>query len=273
MRRRRLAVVLAGLLGLVMLPAISGAAPIPGTTTTTTGFFRFCAEAQIPIANIDTSKLVENGGVFSISGNPLKDLNDFIFSKSAVSTSANKILTTQWIQYTDAGQTQPKLLRCKFRTGESLNQGAWPPAAPNNGGRFAVERVYGFGAAGNGLSTNPATDQQCRVINQSTIDSVWASLSPGEINSALYNPTNAATPNAAANTLVAVPDTVVFDGPSWTPPVGAITLNGAVAELRSRALLAPTNFSGNARFEGAHYCTLAAPEFLKRVILGQVAPS
>ena len=170
-------------------------------------------------------------------------------------------------------QTQPKLLRCKLRTGESFTAGAWPNGSTNNSGRFVVEPAYGFGSAGTGLSTNPSTDQQCRVVNQATIDNVWGSLSNGQKNSAVYNPTASNLPSANANTLVTVADTVVFDGPSWTPSVAAITTSGSVAQVGSRALVANSNSTGNPRFEGAHYCTLVAPDFLKRVILGQVAPS
>ncbi|KGA12081.1 MAG: hypothetical protein GM44_0720, partial [actinobacterium acAMD-2] len=36
---------------------------------------------------------------------------------------------------------------------------------------------------------------------------------------------------------------------------------------------ANSNSSTAPYFEGAHYCTLVAPEFLKRVLLGEVSPS
>jgi len=255
-----------------MLPALAGAAPIPGTTTTSSGFFRFCAEAQIPIANIDTAKLVENGGEFTTGATLYRSEADFVSSKSSVVTASKTIQTTQWTQYTDVNQTQPKLVRCKFRTGESLDQGAWPNGEGNNGGRFDVEPTFGFGPAGAGLSTN-AVDQPCEVINATTISNVWASLSPTEKNQALYNPTGTATANAAPNTLVTIADDMKASGPAWTPPVPAVILNGSVLEVQSRALLVPSTIINLARFLGAHYCTLVAPEFLKRVILGQAAPS
>ena len=118
MRRRRLTIVLLGITAILAVPALSGAAPIPGTIITSTGFFRFCAEGQIGIANIDTSKLVENGGDFTITGTVYKDESDFVFSKSAVVTSAKKISTTAYVQYENNDLTKPKLIRCKMRTGE-----------------------------------------------------------------------------------------------------------------------------------------------------------
>ena len=273
MRRRRLTVVLLGIIAALAIPALSGAAPIPGNTRTPQGFVRFCADAQETIANVDSAKLTENGGDFTIKNSLYKSLDDFVLSKSSVTTTTKKINDSQWTLYEDAQQTQPKLLRCKLRTGESFTAGAWPNGSTNNSGRFVVEPAYGFGSAGTGLSTNPSTDQQCRVVNQATIDNVWGSLSNGQKNSAVYNPTASNLPSANANTLVTVADTVVFDGPSWTPSVAAITTSGSVAQVGSRALVANSNSTGNPRFEGAHYCTLVAPEFLKRVILGQVAPS
>ena len=102
---------------------------------------------------------------------------------------------------------------------------------------------------------------------------MWGSLTNTEKNAAPYNPTASNLPGASANTLVTVADTVVGVGPSWTPPVAAINTNGAVAEIGSRALVATSNSSTAPYFEGAHYCTLVAPEFLKRVLLGEVSPS
>ena len=273
MRRRRLTIVLLGIIAILAVPALSGAAPIPGTIVTPTGFFRFCAEGQIGIANIDTSKLVENGGDFTITGTVYKDESDFVLSKSAVVTSAKKISTTAYVQYENNDLTKPKLIRCKMRTGESLNKGNWPAGTTFGNGRFVVEPAWGFGSAGDGLSTSPSTDGTCQTINQNTIDSVWGSLTNTQKNAAPYNPTASNLPGASANTLVTVADTVVGVGPSWTPPVAAINTNGAVAEIGSRALVANSNSSTAPYFEGAHYCTLVAPEFLKRVLLGEVSPS
>ena len=265
--RRRSMLIALGAIGLMAMPLLAGAAPLPSSTTTPTGFLRFCAEAQITIANIDTAKLVENGGQFQIANTAYRDESDFVFSKSAVSTSAKKILTTSYVQYEDGSSTAQKLIRCKMRTGESLNKGAWPSGAGYGTGRFVVEPSWGFGSAGNGLSTSPNTDGTCQQINQTTLTNVWGSLSSGQKASAAYNPDN--------STIVTDTDTVVGVGPSWTPPVAAVTVSGGIAHIPSRALVATT--SGNASvapyFEGAHYCTLVAPDFLRRVILGQVAPS
>jgi hypothetical protein len=272
-RRRRLTIVLLGITAILAVPALSGASIVPNETTTPNGFFRFCAEAQATIANVDETKLISNGGNFTIFNTVYKSENDFVFSKSSVNTSTKRINTSQWTLYTDSAQTQPKLLRCKLRTGESFTAGNWPNGSSNNSSRFVVEPVFGFGSAGTGLSTNPSTDQTCEVVNQQTIDNVWGSLTNTQKNSALYNPTNSNLPGASANTLVTVADTVVSDGPSWTPDVAAISTSGPVAQVGSRALVATSNSTGNARFEGAHYCTLVAPEFLKRVLLGEVSPS
>jgi hypothetical protein len=265
---------------LLLVPSLSGAAPLtPTQTFTAEGFFRFCAEAQLDIANIDPTKLVENGGAFSVRGtiyrtteDELTATSDFVLSKSAVNTAAQAILVTQWTKYRDAAFTEPELIRCKLRTGESLAKGPWPPGSPNNGGRFAVEPVFGFGASGVGLSTDPLNDAPCSTVNQRTIANVWANLSPAQQQSAPFNPTGLATAGAAANTLTVVPDDVTFIGPDWTPPVEAYRVNGATLEVPSRSLIAPSLSSGNSRLEGAHYCTFIAPELLRDILLSQVTP-
>jgi hypothetical protein len=277
--RRRTGLVVGIALAAMVLPAVSAAAPLtPAQTFTPQGFFRFCAEAQIEIANMDQSKLVENGGEFSIGGtiyrtvnNTLTTTDDFVLSKSAVNTSAKRVLITQWTQYRDPAFTLPDQIRCKLRTGESFSVGAWPPGSENNGGRFAVEPAWGFGAAGAGLSTNPV-DQPCSVINQRTIDNVWANLSPAQQDAAPFNPTNTATTGAAANTLVTVPDTVVGAGPNWTSPFPSYELAGSTLQIPSKALVVPSGISGTPRFEGAHYCTLIAPEHLRDILVGTVTP-
>lgn len=266
--------------GLLLIPSLSGAAPLtPTETFTAQGFFRFCAEAQLDIANVDPAKLVENGGTFSVRGTifrttetELTATSDFVLSKSAVSTVGSAVLVSQWTKYRDAAFTEPELIRCKLRTGESFAKGPWPPGSVNNGGRFAVEPAFGFGASGVGLSTDPNNDAPCSTVNARTILNVWANLSPSEQDAAPFNPTGLATTTAAPSTLKVVPDDVTFVGPDWTPPVEAYRVNGATLEIPSRSLVAPSLSSGNARLEGAHYCTFIAPELLLAILLGQVTP-
>lgn len=268
MRRRSAAWVATGGIALLMLPGVSGAAPLTSATVLEPiGFFRFCAESQVDIANIDQAQLTENGGDFTITSVIHDAESDFISSKSRVSTGAKTIITTQYTAYRDAGRTQPELIRCKYRTGESLSAGPWPAGSANNSGRFAVEPVWGFGPVAATLSTNPSQDQTCADVNQRTIDNVWGSLTPGQQLASPY------TPEPPTPTLVTVPDIVVGDGPNWLAPIPALTLNGSVLQAPSRALIVPTGISSTPRLEGNHYCTLVAPEYLRDVLLGTATVS
>jgi len=270
MRRRRVAVVLVGLLGLVMLPAISGAAPVTSSNITPQQFFKFCAEGQLDVANISPASplLQANGGNISITTSVFATFNDFVSSKSGASPADNRFLTATYFTWIDAGKTQPLQIRCKMRTGISLNQGPWLAGSETNSGRFVVPPNFGLGSAANGLSSNPSTDQPCSAINQRTINDVWAGLSPAEQTAAPFKPTN--------STLVTVPDTLELIGPNWTSPFPTLQTSGGgtILQVPSKSLISPispspplTGFE-SARFLGAHYCTLVAPTYLRSVLLG-----
>ena len=128
--------------------AQAGAGPLTAADVgTPRGAFRFCAEAQVDVAKIDRAALAAAG--LSVGGRWFSDYNDFIASKSAADPAAGEIVTTQYVEYRDAGRTQPKQYRCKFRTGESLNEGAWPAGSENQADpRFQVPPYFGFGPAG-----------------------------------------------------------------------------------------------------------------------------
>jgi hypothetical protein len=245
---------------------MAGAAPITSETVLEPeGFFRLCAEAQRDIANIDDAALSASG--ITLGGTVYAQEADFVLSKSAVDVDGNQILTSAYMTYRDPARTQPEQLRCKMRTAESLGEGAWPPGSTNNGGRFAVDPYFGFGAVGATLPTS-LVDAPCSTINQRTIDSVWGALTPAEQAAAPFAPPPFGT------TLTTVPDVVVGSGPEWLGSFPAMVNNGGVLEVGSLALLVPTGAGGVPRLEGAHYCTLVAPEYLRDVLTGAavVAP-
>lgn len=276
MHRRRWAALAALAIGLAVLPGLSSAAPLtPTTQYQPEGFFRFCAEAQKTIANISPSSplLAENGNPngYSSGGTIFRTFDDFVSSKSSVSVLGKTILTTTYYTYLDAGKTKRQQIRCKLRTGESLDKGAWPAGADNNPGRFAVDTAFGFGPAATGLSSSP-TDAECSAINAQTIQNVWDGLSPAQQASSVYNLTT--------GEIVTVPDIQTNIGPNWTSDFPALQLNQAdpsILEVPSKALLVPTSAAtdltgfNSPRFVGAHYCTLVGPEYLRDVITGASA--
>ena len=272
--RRWLAFVV-GLVVLACTPVMAGAAALtPAQLYQPIGLLRFCPDAQLQVANIDDApgsafavRGISIGATiyndFTVSGSRVNS-NDFADSKPAVDLAHKRIMTTMGVVYADAARTEPEMIVCKLRTAESLAKGAWPSSAPDNGGRFAVDRYFGLGANGVGLATSP-TDQPCSVVNQSTITSVWDSLTPSQQASSPYKPTD--------GSLVTVPDTLHgASGPAWTAvsATGPLQLTDGVLQVRSESLLVPTGSSGSrdARLEGAHYCTFVAPTYLRDVLLG-----
>jgi hypothetical protein len=271
--RRRWVALAALAIGAAVFPGLSSAAPLtPTTQYQAEGFFRFCAESQKTIANISPSNplLAENGNPagFRTGGTVYDTFADFVSSKSGVSSLNKTILTTQYSTYLDSGNTKRKQIRCKYRTAESLIEGAWPAGADNNPGRFAVEPRFGFFTAANGLASS-TTDQACSAVNATTIQNVWNSLSPAQQSGAAFS--------VSAGKVVTVPDDVTTIGPTWTQDYPALQLNGAdqtILEVPSKSLLVPTSqateLTGflSPRFVGAHYCTLVGPEYLRDVITG-----
>ena len=273
MRRRTLMAVVAGAVALAVTPVMAGAAPL---TTADYGkpvsYFRFCAEAQLDTANIDPVELaaveLAGGTGISIGGTIYDDMDDFVSSKSGVSIDGRSILTRSYYDYADAQRSLLKQVRCKLRTAESLDKGAWPGGSDNNPGRFAVDPHYGFGAAAADVVTSDV-DAVCSTVNQRTIDNEWDGIvADGLDDDAVYRPDD--------DTLAVLPDDVVTSGPEWVglgtiAPPEPLELDGGVLGVRSRALNVPTTSAeGVPRFRGANYCTFVGPEYLRAAILGDV---
>lgn len=270
-RRGMAAAITAAIVGL--LASVSAAAPLtPQNQFEPVGFFSFCSEGQRTIANLDESGLQAES--VTVTTTIFSSFDDFVLSKSSVKTAGgNAILATGFIKYRDAGKTQPEQIRCKFRTAESLSAGAWPPGSSNNTGRFVVEPIFGFGPTIGAAITTSAADQQCSDLNQETIDRVWQSLTPTQQDDSPFNPTGTATSSASPNTLVTVPDVQTVAGPQWTSDFNTVTLAGSTLEVPSKALVVPSGSAGIPRFEGAHYCTLVAPQYLADILTGLVTVS
>ena len=80
--------------------------------------------------------------------------------------------------------TDPKQFNCKMRTRDSIDQGAWPGGSPNNSPGLRAAPLFGFGAGGDALlNPTPAEPQTCEAVNDRTIASVWAGLSPAAAGS------------------------------------------------------------------------------------------
>jgi len=266
MRRHRLLAAAIGVLALGLTPVMAGAAPLTSADYgKPVAFYRFCAEAQLDVANMDADAMAAPGVGITIGGTIYDDFDAFVLAKSAVSISDRKVLVAQYIDYTDEERTMPKTHRCKLRTGESLAEGAWPAGSANNSGRFAVDPHYGFGSLAEGIST-AAVDLPCSVVNQQTVTNTWDGLSAEQQQDAAEFDPDGATPR-----LVVGDDAMVGTGAEWTQPFEPVTDDDGTLKVVSRPMVVPSDTpEGPPRFRAAHYCSLVAPEYVRAIMLGDV---
>jgi hypothetical protein len=160
------------------------------------------------------------------------------FKKSK--TRVNPLQTHQFVLYADAARTQPTRVSCKMKTVDHL--------------------VLQFGVAAAGPAQN-----SCRDLNHRIARNVFQSLDATEQARAVF-------PLARIRL---EPDQTVIVGSKWVSDFQHVWQSGNELHLFSKALhvdftdwlwrLAPE------KFRGAYYCHLIAPEYLRRIVLGEVA--
>jgi hypothetical protein len=220
-----------------------------------------CATTQSDLALIDQEAFDAAG--LSIVDETFDTFDDFVLSKSGVDPSTGEILTTSYAEFDPDDPSIIKQIRCKARSGESLDQGAWPPGSTNNSPGFERPEFFGFGDAATGVSGGKGT---CRTVNDRLVDEVWSSLSPEQQAASAFSPED--------GTLVTVPDQEEFIGPLWTSAFEPVEIVDGVLRVRAKSLYAPTTDQSGIgpRFLGAYYCTLVGPDFLAALIAENSAP-
>ncbi|GAB2838986.1 hypothetical protein GCM10022221_43120 [Actinocorallia aurea] len=188
-----------------------------------------CTRAQKQTSQLNEANFAAAGG--SITNVDYADFEAFKESKP----QAQPLTIGSYITYEDEARTQPKQVRCKTKTSDH------------------IKTMYGANAAG--------AEQDCKVINAGTVDEVFASLTAEEQASLAYPRTR----------VVIGFDWPAFTGADWLWDFPA-AFKGWDGKLNipSRNLNVPwawAIFPEN--FRGQHYCTLIAPQYLKRLILGQ----
>jgi hypothetical protein len=257
--RRRVAVVAGVLVAVAAGTGVARAYYAPGTVDVggAQGYFTFCADRQKDIAGLDDTDLSAKGVgidnyVYEQPG-PITALGTipFVYSKSGIQYDppAKRILTTQLIEYGDAGAQTPVQVRCKLRTRESLVR----PITDLQNVDAITNVPWGFG-----LTAGPG--KSCRVVQEELVDNVWQRiLDEGKDAEAVY-------PRAS---VVLGPDNIVGEGPSWTIEKKVLSVDGGVLTIEDLTLVSPsTPLVGPERFSGAHYCTFVAPDYLYDVMLG-----
>ncbi len=188
-----------------------------------------CLRAQQQTAKLDQAAFQNAGGELSNIDYP--DKTSFEKSKP----TEKPLVIGSYVTYEDAEGTLPKQIRCKSKRSDHL------------------QLVYGEAVAG--------PEQECRTVNQTTLQEVDASFTAQE-RAALAYP---------ASKVVVDGDVPAFTGWDWLwdfPPAYK-GWDGKI-HLPSRSLSVPWTWSALPEsFRGQHYCTFVAPSYLKRLMLGQ----
>lgn len=163
------------------------------------------------------------------------DLEAFKKSKTAI----DPLRTHQFTLANPADGRSPWRVSCKVKTPDHLNA------------------HYGPGTARDAGIT-------CKDINRDTVAAVLASLSPGE----------RARASSSAKAIVYDPDTSTVVGSRWLEPYDfAYTSPDGRLHLLAKNLRVDWDDWWFAwapeKFRGAYYCHLAAPEYVRRLLLGE----
>lgn len=169
-----------------------------------------------------------------------EDFTAFTKSKPVV----EPLTTTQYVWPDPADPAAgPMMVSCKMKTADHLIT------------------VYGEGAAG--------TDIGCSGVNEITLRQVLSSLTPQERRRLRYD---------GGQQLRFATDIVTTQGPVWLEPYPLARLGSdGSLQLQAKSMrndwLDPRYAQAPAQFRGTRYCHLIAPEYLRRLLLGEVQPS
>ncbi|GAB4586557.1 hypothetical protein [Nocardia sp. IFM 10818] len=192
-----------------------------------------CLRAQVTTASLHLGKFRKAGG--ELHEAPYTDLGSFAASKPQV----QPLTVTSYTTYEDSGTGLPRQVRCKGKSADHLAE------------------VYGARTAG--------PEGTCAQVNRGTLKQVAGSLTDAEREALVFRP----------NRVVIDPDTLATTGQDWLSDFPTATVDSAgTLHLPAKALHVPLDTPGIPdAFKGQHYCTLIAPEHLKRILLGAVHPS
>ena len=155
---------------------------------------------------------------------------------------ARPLQLEQYVWYADAAHQQPRMVSCKMKTAD----------------HFKAE--YGADAAG--------SEASCAAINERILQSVLAHMSRSARQHLRFN---------AARDVLFDADFVTNDGPIWLAPFAMIYADPqGRLHLKSKGMqndwLDPRYLTAPVKFRGTRYCHLVAPQYLARVLTGEVAP-
>lgn len=162
------------------------------------------------------------------------DFDEFVKSKPR----PRPLETDQYVWHEDAARTRPKMISCKMKTTDH------------------IIAEYGPGASGGNVS--------CAAVNQRTVELVLGSLTRAERKRLKFD---------GGRRIAYDEDLLTTDGPVWLAPfpVLYVAADGTL-RVKSKSMKNDWNdpklAKADVRVRGTRYCHLVAPEYLKRVLLG-----
>jgi hypothetical protein len=158
---------------------------------------------------------------------------------SAITPSVQPLETVQFVQYADAQRTRPRMISCKLHSAEKIRAAYGPTAA--------------------GESTT------CARLNRRTLDAVMASLTDRQKKK---------MPFKGSIPILLDPDEQAANEAQWLESFTMVQTDaGGTLRVRAKSLRGDGNHvrvGSKPATGGRQYCHLIAPDYLKRILLGEV---
>ena len=158
---------------------------------------------------------------------------------SRASPSVKPLETMQYVGYSDPQRTKPRMISCKLHSAER------------------IRAEYGATAAGESTT--------CARLNRRTLDAVMSSLSERQKKK---------TPFKSSIGVLLDPDEQASSESQWLESFTMVqTDGGGTLRIRAKSLRGDGNMrlcSKAGAASGRQYCHLIAPDYLKRILLGEV---
>ena len=157
---------------------------------------------------------------------------------SRLTPSVQPLETAQFVQYADSQRTKPRMISCKLHSAEK------------------IRAAYGATAAGESTT--------CARLNRRTLDAVMAGMSERQKKK---------MPFKGSIPILLEPDEQSVNEAQWLEAFTMVQTDvGGTLRIRAKSLRGDSNMrvSNKPAAGGKQYCHLIAPDYLKRILLGEV---
>jgi hypothetical protein len=164
-------------------------------------------------------------------------MNDYA-SFSRATPSVKPLETLQFVDYSDAQHTKPRMVSCKLHSADR------------------IRAEYGATAAGEATT--------CARLNRRTLDAVMLSLTDRQKKKMPFKGTVG---------VMLEPDLVASSESEWLESFSMVSTDaGGTLRIRAKSLGTSANLKvrNGASGNGRTYCHLIAPDYLKRILIGEV---